>query len=994
MKMGARRESSVDATTTTSRDAGRTSGHGRREPTHTRLGRALRAGFATFALMVSTVIAVGVAGVGPAGANAANPDPVTTGTFTLNGDGTVTASLNGTWTWVGQDCSGRYGTGWAVDWWGISTSATPSPNFNLTNATVVNPPGTTTTGTVSPFGTAIGSGPGGNLSGNRYFHVGQYYSGETVNSSTTCTDFTSGGKASSTAPWSASATYPSFADIPPQLCVNMYDEHGKEGQISNDAKDFSPSLNDDNSIKTNDFDPSGGTFCLNSTTTTTQVSSSSIVLGSGGSVTDSVTVTGNSSNGLPAGTVNFYVCGPTGGNALCTSTSNPKGTATLPAATDTGFVSTGTSSTFTPSAVGTYCFAAVFFPTAGSNYGESADNVAGTVDSKECVTVTKATSGSVTTASGSGTLGASGNVSDGIVVTGNSAGGSPTGTVTFYTCGAAVTNPSPCGAGGPHLLSTQTVGLTGASGNTSTASTTPFTPTAPGTWCFGATYNGDSNYQTSSDNTSGNGDANECVTVTKATSGSVTTASGAGVLGASGNVSDGVVVTGNGTGGSPTGTVTFYTCGPSATNPSACNASSGNLLATQTVGLTAGTSPTSHASTTPFTPTTTGTWCFGATYNGDSNYQTSSDNTSGDGDANECVTVTKATSGSVTTASGAGVLGASGNVSDGVVVTGNGTGGSPTGTVTFYTCGPSATNPSACNASSGNLLATQTVGLTAGTSPTSHASTTPFTPTTTGTWCFGATYNGDSNYQTSSDNTSGDGDANECVTVTKATSGSVTTASGAGVLGASGNVSDGVVVTGNGTGGSPTGTVTFYTCGPSATNPSACNASSGNLLATQTVGLTAGTSPTSHASTTPFTPTTRGTWCFGATYNGDSNYQSSSDNTSGNGDANECVTVTEPNFSVHKTDVPGDGLPVTPGSTVPYTVAIRNVGDGVGDATVTDTLPSYLTLTTPAPAWLLQLTRHLFGDPEWTDPDDQCSPGSRAHGRRDVQRDRVVDADH
>ena len=85
----------------------------------------------------------------------------------------------------------------------------------------------------------------------------------------------------------------------------------------------------------------------------------------------------------------------------------------------------------------------------------------------------------------------------------------------------------------------------------------------------------------------------------------------------------------------------------------------------------------------------------------------------------------------------------------------------------------------------------------------------------------------------------------ECVTVTKATSGSVTTASGAGVLGASGNISDGVTVTGNLTGGSPTGNVTFYTCGPLASNPEACSASSSDLLATQTVSLTKGTSPAS-----------------------------------------------------------------------------------------------------------------------------------------------------
>ena len=212
------------------------------------------------------LFAVAFVAVGPAGATAADPNPVTTGTVHVerrrDRHGHVGWKI-----WVGQDCAGRYGTGWAVDWWGISTSATPSPNFNLTDASEVVYPGTsTTTGTVSPFGVSIG-----NLSGGRFFHVGQYYAGETVNSSTTCTDELVGGKASSTAPWSATATYPSFADIPAQMCVNMYDEHGKEGQQSGSATDFSPSQNGDNSIQTNDFDPSGGTFCLNSTTTATQL---------------------------------------------------------------------------------------------------------------------------------------------------------------------------------------------------------------------------------------------------------------------------------------------------------------------------------------------------------------------------------------------------------------------------------------------------------------------------------------------------------------------------------------------------------------------------------------------------------------------------------------------------------------------------------------------------------------------------------------------------
>jgi fimbrial isopeptide formation D2 family protein len=75
--------------------------------------------------------------------------------------------------------------------------------------------------------------------------------------------------------------------------------------------------------------------------------------------------------------------------------------------------------------------------------------------------------------------------------------------------------------------------------------------------------------------------------------------------------------------------------------------------------------------------------------------------------------------------------------------------------------------------------------------------------------------------------------------------------------------------------------------------------------------------------------------------------------TSGNGQNNnatspcgsEAFTVTTPNFTILKTDVPGDTLPVTPGSTIPYTITVQNVGNGPGTATIQDVLPSSLTMS-------------------------------------------------
>ena len=51
------------------------------------------------------------------------------------------------------------------------------------------------------------------------------------------------------------------------------------------------------------------------------------------------------------------------------------------------------------------------------------------------------------------------------------------------------------------------------------------------------------------------------------------------------------------------------------------------------------------------------------------------------------------------------------------------------------------------------------------------------------------------------------------------------------------------------------------------------------------------------------------------------------------------VTNPVPNFTVKKTDVPGTGKAVVPGSTIPYTVTVKNTGLGAGSAVLKDPLP-------------------------------------------------------
>ena len=110
------------------------------------------------------------------------------------------------------------------------------------------------------------------------------------------------------------------------------------------------------------------------------------------------------------------------------------------------------------------------------------------------------------------------------------------------------------------------VSLTLGSG-TSTATSPAFTPTAAGYWCFSGVYSGDSNYETSTDAT-----VDECFHVTAASSSSVT-APGASSVVFGTNDGDTLTVTGNAAGGSPTGNVQFYVCGPTSV-PTACTSTS------------------------------------------------------------------------------------------------------------------------------------------------------------------------------------------------------------------------------------------------------------------------------------------------------------------------------------------------------------------------------------------------------------------------------------
>jgi hypothetical protein len=343
-----------------------------------------------------------------------------------------------------------------------------------------------------------------------------------------------------------------------------------------------------------------------------------------------------------------------------------------------------------------------------------------------------------------------------------------------------------------------------------------------------------------------------------------TPASSSIVLGTSNT--DGVVVTGNATEGSPTGSVSFYDCGPSA-SAKPCTSQANQVGSAES--LTAGAGDTSSTGSASFTPTSTGYWCFGAYYSGDSNYAPSADTST-----DECFDVTAASTMTTTTPSSSSIALGNG-VTDGAVVTGNSAGGSPTGSVSFYECGPTA-SPQSCTSQANQVGSA--VGLTGGAGNTASATSTSFTPTSTGYWCFAGYYSGDSNYSASSDSST-----DECFDITAASSSTTSTPGSSSIVLGNGNT-DGAVVTGNAAGGSPTGSVSFYQCGPTAT-PQPCTSQSNEVGSP--AGVTAGAGNTSSASSTSeFFPGTTGYYCFGAYYSGDSNYSASSDTST-----DECFDV-------------------------------------------------------------------------------------------------------
>jgi hypothetical protein len=255
------------------------------------------------------------------------------------------------------------------------------------------------------------------------------------------------------------------------------------------------------------------------------------------------------------------------------------------------------------------------------------------------VHVTSAGTSTATTPANASIVLGSGNT-DGVTVTGNAAGGSPTGSVDFFDCGPTATAQACTSQANAVGGATS---LTPGAGNTSTATSVSFTPTATGYWCFAGYYSGDSNYGASSDAT-----VSECFHVTSAGTVTATVPASAHIAFGSSNT-DKATVTGNAAGGSPTGSVSFYECGPTA-SAVACTSQS-NAVGSP-VALTSGAAHTATATSPTFSPTGAGYWCFAGYYSGDGNYSASSDATT-----DECYEVAPTITSTSTTTFTEGVAG-------------------------------------------------------------------------------------------------------------------------------------------------------------------------------------------------------------------------------------------------------------------------------------------------------------------------------------------------
>jgi hypothetical protein len=275
-------------------------------------------------------------------------------------------------------------------------------------------------------------------------------------------------------------------------------------------------------------------------------------------------------------------------------------------------------------------------------------------------------------------------------------------------------------------------------------------------------------------------------------------------------------------------------------------------------------------------------------------------------------------------------------IHDTATVTGNQAADTPSGTVTFFLCGPIPTG--SCS-SGGTNIGTGTLGGSGATasavSPDLNTTASVLGP---GRYCFRAEWPGDTNYPAALIEFGGSSGTNECFTVVPIITNTTSTPSvGSGGTTTFGStVTDHAVVQALKSGdGTPTGTVTFFVCDPTQTVGGACPDGHGTPFGSpvDTTAVAMSSPPASSADSSGVLANQTGTWCFRAVYtpgppNGN-NYLGSEDATTG-----ECFTVTDTTGSSSNQDwLPNDTASVSSAHGAPLngTLSVQlYMGDNCG----------------------------------------------------------------